>query len=111
MVTLVGLPLGIAAPDRLDRGDHMAFMPEDVLSKHLTSTQFRRGYDEREVDEFLDESVVELRRLNSDNNDLRARLNACQQDKGVILRQVQEKMTAARFSPERAAKDAAALLG
>jgi DivIVA domain-containing protein len=72
MVTPVGLPPGIAAPDRLDRGDDMAFMPEDVLSKHFTATQFRRGYDEREVDEFLDEIVVELRRLNSNNNDLRA---------------------------------------
>jgi DivIVA domain-containing protein len=89
----------------------MAFMPEDVLSKHFTATQFRRGYDEREVDEFLDEILVELPRLKSNNNDLRARLNACQEDKGVILRQVQEKMTTARFSAKRAAKDVAARRG
>ena len=38
----------------LDRGDYMAFTPEDVLNKHFTATQFRRGYDEQEVDDFLD---------------------------------------------------------
>lgn len=28
--------------------------PEDVLNATFTQTQFRAGYDEREVDEFLD---------------------------------------------------------
>jgi DivIVA domain-containing protein len=32
----------------------MALTPEDVLNKNFTPTQFRRGYDEREVDDFLD---------------------------------------------------------
>ena len=41
----------------------MALTPEDVLDKNFTATQFRRGYDEQEVDDFLDEVVVELRRL------------------------------------------------
>ena len=31
----------------------MALSPEDVLNKTFTTTQFRRGYDEREVDDFL----------------------------------------------------------
>ncbi|MHB8273994.1 MAG: DivIVA domain-containing protein, partial [Dermatophilaceae bacterium] len=61
----------------------MAFMPEDVLNKNFTATQFRRGYDEQEVDDFLDEIVVELRRLSSDNDDLRAQLKACQESKGM----------------------------
>jgi DivIVA domain-containing protein len=65
----------------------MALMPEDVFSKHFTATQFRRGYDEREVDEFLDEVVVQLRALSSENNDLRARLRACQEDNGVTAPQ------------------------
>jgi len=51
----------------------MALTPEDVLNKHFTATQFRRGYDEQEVDDFLDEVVVELRRLAGENSDLRAR--------------------------------------
>ncbi|WP_157073434.1 DivIVA domain-containing protein, partial [Kribbia dieselivorans] len=41
----------------------MALTPEDVLNKTFTQTQFRRGYDEREVDDFLDEVVAEMRRL------------------------------------------------
>src|SRR5450759_4776785 len=63
----------------------MAFMPEDVLNKNFTATQFRRGYDEQEVDDFLDEIVVELRRLSSDNDDLRAQLKACQESKGIAV--------------------------
>jgi len=33
----------------------------DVLNRHFTTTSFRRGYDEREVDEFLDQVVETLR--------------------------------------------------
>src|SRR4029079_4822591 len=69
----------------LDRGDYMAFMPEDVLNKNFTATQFRRGYDEQEVDDFLDEVVVELRRLSSDGDDLRTQLKACQESKGIAV--------------------------
>ena len=61
----------------------MAFMPEDVLNKNFIATQFRRGYDEHEVDDFLDEVVVELRRLSGENDDLRAQLKACQESKGT----------------------------
>ena len=67
----------------LDRGDYMAFTPEDVLNKHFTATQFRRGYDEQEVDDFLDEIVVELRRLSAESDDLSVQLKACQESKGV----------------------------
>ena len=63
----------------------MAFTPEDVLNKHFTATQFRRGYDEQEVDDFLDEIVVELRRLSTDNDDLGAQLEACQESKGLVV--------------------------
>ena len=41
----------------------MALTPEDVLNKTFTQTQFRRGYDEREVDDFLDDIVAALRPL------------------------------------------------
>ena len=34
---------------------------KDVLNKTLTSTQFRDGYDEREVDDMLDKVVAALR--------------------------------------------------
>ncbi len=44
----------------------MPLTPEDVLNKTFGTTQFRRGYDEREVDDFLDEVVATMRRLTAD---------------------------------------------
>ena len=86
----------------------MAFMPEDVLNKNFTATQFRRGYDEHEVDDFLDEIVVELRRLSSENEDLSGQLKACQEDRGVIPSGAKDKIAAARVSAEQAEKESAA---
>jgi len=86
----------------------MAFNPEDVLNKNFTATQFRRGYDEHEVDDFLDEIVVELRRLTSENDDLSRQLTTCLEDKGAIPPEAKDKVAAARAFAERAEKDAAA---
>ncbi|GGC94479.1 cell division protein DivIVA [Tersicoccus solisilvae] len=52
----------------------MALTPEDVVNKRFQPTKFREGYDQDEVDDFLDEVVVELRRLNQENDELRQRL-------------------------------------
>lgn len=52
----------------------MALTPEDVVNKRFQATKFREGYDQDEVDDFLDEVVVELRRLNQENDELRQRL-------------------------------------
>ena len=54
----------------------MPLTPEDVVNKRFQPTKFREGYDQDEVDDFLDEIVVELRRLTSENEDLRQRLLA-----------------------------------
>ncbi|HZK59364.1 MAG TPA: DivIVA domain-containing protein [Cryobacterium sp.] len=54
----------------------MALTPEDVVNKRFQSTKFREGYDQDEVDDFLDEVVVELRRLTQENEELRASLAA-----------------------------------
>jgi DivIVA domain-containing protein len=51
----------------------MALTPEDVVNKRFQSTKFREGYDQDEVDDFLDEVVVELRRLTAENEELKAR--------------------------------------
>jgi DivIVA domain-containing protein len=56
----------------------MALTPEDVVNKRFQATKFREGYDQDEVDDFLDEVVVELRRLNQENEDLRQRLAAAE---------------------------------
>lgn len=49
----------------------MTLTPEDVINKRFQPTKFREGYDQDEVDDFLDEIVAELRRLNDENDDLR----------------------------------------
>jgi len=54
----------------------MALTPEDVVNKRFQPTKFREGYDQDEVDDFLDEVVVELRRLNQENDELKQRLAA-----------------------------------
>ena len=52
----------------------MALTPEDVVNKRFQPTKFREGYDQDEVDDFLDEIVVELRRLHQENDELRKEL-------------------------------------
>ena len=54
----------------------MSLTPEDVVNKKFQPTKFREGYDQDEVDEFLDEIIVEFRRLSLENEDLRQRLLA-----------------------------------
>jgi DivIVA domain-containing protein len=54
----------------------MALTPEDVVNKRFQPTKFREGYDQDEVDDFLDEVVVELRRLGQENDELKQRLVA-----------------------------------
>ena len=56
----------------------MALTPEDVVNKRFQPTKFREGYDQDEVDDFLDEIVVELRRLNQENDELRRRVSELQ---------------------------------
>jgi DivIVA domain-containing protein len=55
----------------------MPLTPEAVKSRQFTSSRFgRHGYDEEEVDAFLDEVEEELRRLLTENAELRAQLAA-----------------------------------
>jgi DivIVA domain-containing protein len=71
----------------------MALTPEDVVNKRFQSTKFREGYDQDEVDDFLDEVVVELRRLTAENEELRASLQST--GKGVAAAEVKtEKVVA-----------------
>ena len=49
-----------------------------MVNKRFQATKFREGYDQDEVDDFLDEVVVELRRLNQENDELRQRLSAAE---------------------------------
>src|SRR5450432_4867742 len=57
----------------------MPLTAEDVKNKQFTPTRFKGGYDEKEVDDFLDEVEAELTRLSRENTDLRARLQVAEQ--------------------------------
>jgi DivIVA domain-containing protein len=54
----------------------MALTPEDIVNKRFQSTKFRDGYDQDEVDDFLDEVVVEMRRVMQENEDLKQEIQA-----------------------------------
>jgi DivIVA domain-containing protein len=64
----------------------MALTPEDVVNKRFQATKFREGYDQDEVDDFLDEVVNELRRLTDENEELRSKLGACERRVGELSR-------------------------
>jgi DivIVA domain-containing protein len=49
----------------------MPLTPEEVAGKVFGPTRMRRGYDEHEVDAFLDEVEAELTRLTTENEQLR----------------------------------------
>ncbi|RCG32968.1 DivIVA domain-containing protein [Sphaerisporangium album] len=55
----------------------MPLTPADVRNKQFSTTRLRPGYDEEEVDAFLDEVEAELDRLIGENEELRAKLTEC----------------------------------
>ncbi|GII76847.1 cell wall synthesis protein Wag31 [Sphaerisporangium rufum] len=55
----------------------MPLTPADVRNKQFSTTRLRPGYDEEEVDAFLDEVEAELDRLIQENEELRAKLSDC----------------------------------
>jgi len=52
----------------------MTLTPQDVQNKEFLTVRLREGYDMEEVDRFLDEVEAELRRLNDENERLRAQV-------------------------------------
>jgi DivIVA domain-containing protein len=64
----------------------MALTPEDVVNKRFQATKFREGYDQDEVDDFLDEVVNELRRLTDENEEFRQKLSSCERRVGELSR-------------------------
>jgi len=65
---------------------------DDVLNKKFQATKFREGYDQDEVDDFLDEVVNTLRVTAAENEDLRAKLAAAE-------RRIAELTRAAESAP------------
>src|SRR5699024_1311433 len=86
----------------------MALTPEDVVNKRFQPTKFREGYDQDEVDDFLDEVVTELRRLTSENDDLRQKLSSCEQRVSELSRGGSAQPASAAAEADTAEKSEAA---
>jgi DivIVA domain-containing protein len=54
----------------------MALTPNDVLNKQFETTKFRDGYDQDQVDDFLDEVLAEFQRLIAENDQLKSQLGS-----------------------------------
>ncbi len=78
----------------------MALTPEDVVNKRFQPTKFREGYDQDEVDDFLDEVVVELRRLNQENEELRQRLLSGESRQGSQTSELSAPVTQSSSVPQ-----------
>ncbi len=63
----------------------MPLTPADVRNKQFSTTRLRPGYDDEEVDTFLDEVEAELDRLIQENEELRAKLAECLRGKVPAL--------------------------
>jgi DivIVA domain-containing protein len=59
---------------------------DDVLNKKFQATKFREGYDQDEVDDFLDLIVATLREVQGENDDLKAKLAAAERRIGELSR-------------------------
>ena len=51
---------------------------DEVLNKKFQATKFREGYDQDEVDDFLDEVVNTLRDIQGENDDLKSKMAAAE---------------------------------
>lgn len=69
---------------------------DDVLNKKFQATKFREGYDQDEVDDFLDEVVNTLRVVTGENEELKAKLAAAERRVAELSRGEGE---ASRFAP------------
>ncbi|GAA4945648.1 hypothetical protein GCM10023224_31210 [Streptomonospora halophila] len=88
----------------------MPLTPADVRNKQFSTTRLRPGYDEEEVDAFLDEVETELDRLIQENEELRGKLAECLRGKvpnaGMqdFQQQPQEQQLPPEPQPEPAAR-------
>lgn len=57
----------------------MALSPDDLLTKRFEETRFRDGYDQEEVDDYLDEIATQWRRLIAERDRLAAEVEQLKQ--------------------------------
>jgi len=76
---------------------------DDVLNKKFQATKFREGYDQDEVDDFLDEVVNTLRETQSENEDLKSKLAAAERRIAELSRQGAQAAQAPKPEAEKPA--------
>ncbi len=74
---------------------------DDVLNKKFQATKFREGYDQDEVDDFLDEVVNTLRDLQGENEDLKTKLAAAERRIAELSRAGAQQSVAAPAAPPK----------
>lgn len=75
---------------------------DDVLNKKFQATKFREGYDQDEVDDFLDEVVNTLRAVQAENEDLKGKLAAAERRVAELSRGGAQSAPAPVAQPEPA---------
>lgn len=89
----------------------MALTPEEVINKRFQPTKFKEGYNPEEVDDFLDEIVIELRRLNAENSSLKDQLEEAESPASTAPASIDVPETAPETGVSHAtSSDAASLL-
>jgi DivIVA domain-containing protein len=76
---------------------------DDVLNKKFQATKFREGYDQDEVDDFLDEVVNTLRETQNENEDLKSKLAAAERRIAELSRQGAQAAPAPKPEAEKPA--------
>ncbi|WP_454050392.1 DivIVA domain-containing protein [Cellulomonas sp. Marseille-Q8402] len=76
---------------------------DDVLNKKFQATKFREGYDQDEVDDFLDEVVNTLRETQNENEELKAKLAAAERRIAELSRQGAQAAPAPKPEAEKPA--------
>ncbi|NTW39487.1 MAG: DivIVA domain-containing protein [Cellulomonadaceae bacterium] len=71
---------------------------DDVLNKKFQATKFREGYDQDEVDDFLDEVVNTLRAVQTENDDLKGKLATAERRIAELSRSGASAPAAAPFA-------------
>jgi DivIVA domain-containing protein len=81
--------------------------PQDVQNKVFSPTRFRTGYNEDEVDSFLDEVEAELTKLLDENSDLRRQLDEARRGGGGVPPQLIDENNQLRRQLDEARRAAA----
>jgi len=77
----------------------MALTPDDVVTKQFQHVRFKEGFDPDEVDDFLDEIVVEWRKVIAENDELKAKLAAYESGDAAVQAPAQAPQPVAAQAP------------